>query len=73
MKLIKRKGEILKAMGFEKEVEKVRNGLCPLCSKPVCVEDFKDATSVDEYKTSGICQECQTLVEGYERASIGLR
>lgn len=51
--------EIMKKMGFGKEVELVENGYCPFCKKPVKMEDFRDHISRAEFKISGLCQTCQ--------------
>lgn len=51
--------EILKKLGFEKEVSNIEKGLCPLCSKKILLENFRDNVSLKEYTISGVCQECQ--------------
>ena len=51
--------EIMKKMGFEKEVEKVEHGFCPFCNMPINIADFKNEISKKEYKISGLCQQCQ--------------
>ena len=51
--------DILKQMGFEKEVEFIEGGKCPICKKIIKVEDFSDELSVGEYALSGLCQQCQ--------------
>lgn len=50
---------IMKACGFEDEVNKVRKGICPFCNRKVERDDFRDAISAKEYRISGLCQECQ--------------
>jgi hypothetical protein len=51
---------ILKDMGFIKEVQRVKNGQCPFCgSTKVKRENFKDELSWKEYKQSGMCGPCQ--------------
>lgn len=57
MRLSKRK--LLREMGFNKEVDRVDVGLCPLCDKKVDEGDFKDILSRREFKISGMCQACQ--------------
>lgn len=54
--------EILKKLGFSKEVDAVRNGKCPLCLKPVKDEDFEDEESRKEFRISGLCAQCQEEV-----------
>ena len=56
--------EIMKAMGFGKEVEMVGKGLCPFCKKPVDVKSFRDDKSYNEYRISGICQYCMDEIFG---------
>jgi len=51
--------KIMKAAGFEKEIELVEQKKCPFCKNPVNTEDFKDALSKKEYGISGLCQKCQ--------------
>ncbi len=50
---------IMKKAGFEKEVRKVEEGLCPFCNKPIHAGEFRDEISVREYGISGLCQKCQ--------------
>lgn len=54
--------EIMKKLGFEKEVEKVEKGICPFCNKEI--GEFRDELSRREYKISGLCQECQDEMFG---------
>lgn len=56
--------EIMKAVGFEKEVNLVKLGKCPLCSNPVLKGSFRDALSEREFSVSGMCQSCQDDVFG---------
>ena len=51
--------EIMKAMGFGKEVEEVSKGICPFCHKQINIKDFRDNLSKKEYNISGLCQLCQ--------------
>ena len=58
--------DLLKAVGFFKEVENVEKGVCAFCgSNKVKPEDFKDALSLKEFSISNLCQQCQdsTLTE----------
>jgi len=54
--------EIMKKMGFEDEVEKVKQHICPTCNKPIPDGSFRDAVSKREYRISGMCQDCQDSV-----------
>ena len=50
---------IMKAVGFGREVMLVDEGKCPFCKKVVASDSFKDAISKVEFEISGLCQECQ--------------
>jgi hypothetical protein len=54
--------DIMRAAGFGAEVDMVRRGLCPFCSKPVKESDFRDELSRAEFAISGLCQKCQDEV-----------
>jgi len=51
--------EMMKNLGFKKEVEAVESSFCPFCKKPVTMEEFKDEMSKSEFRISGLCQKCQ--------------
>ena len=53
--------EIMQQLGFANEVTLVEKGQCPFCLKHVvpALESFKDLNSFNEFKISGLCQECQ--------------
>lgn len=53
---------IMRAMGFNKEVDAIEAGRCPMCSEPINTDDFKDDLSRREYAISGLCQSCQDWV-----------
>ena len=56
----------MKQAGFEKEVERVEQHLCPFCNTPLkgVRNEFKDAQSFKEFKISGLCQKCQDEIFG---------
>lgn len=56
--------EIMKKMGFGKEVERIAGGNCPFCNKVILMSDFKDELSRKEFKISGLCQDCQDKTFG---------
>jgi len=56
--------EIMKNLGFEKEVKFFENSKCVFCKKEIVNEDFRDKLSLKEYQISGMCQECQDKVFG---------
>jgi phage pi2 protein 07 len=56
------KKAILRGFGFNKEVDRAEKSLCPLCSEPVKMEDFKDEKSRKEFGISGMCQKCQDQI-----------
>lgn len=51
--------DIMKAVGFGKEVELVEKKKCPICREDIEDNEFKDALSRREYMISGLCQKCQ--------------
>ena len=53
--------EIMKTL-FPNETQRVLEGKCPFCSKPVKIEDLKDELSKKEFLISGMCQKCQDEV-----------
>lgn len=53
---------IMRQMGFDKEVDAVEHGFCPLCNKPVSLNDFKNELFKKEYGISGLCQKCQNKI-----------
>jgi len=62
MELGKQKEKNLRSFGFDKEVDRTKFDLCPLCGNPIKIEDFEDALSRKEHKISGTCQKCQNEV-----------
>jgi len=48
---------LMKAVGFGEQVEKIKKGKCPFCGKEI--GEFKDALSRREFEISGLCQQCQ--------------
>lgn len=54
--------DIMRAMGFGKEVDAYESGNCPTCGKPVSWDSFRDEISKKEFRISGMCQECQDKV-----------
>ena len=58
--------EIMKSVGFEKEVENVEKGICPFCKEQVKMSTFRNERSKREFKISGLCQECQNKMFGID-------
>jgi hypothetical protein len=56
--------ELMKALGFEKEMKMVEKGRCPFCGRKVCLSDFSDERSRREFKLSGLCPRCQREMFG---------
>jgi hypothetical protein len=56
---LKMNEEIMKATGFEKEVKRIQQNLCPFCGEKIRMNSFRDALSVKDYQISGLCQQCQ--------------
>lgn len=59
--------QLMKSLGFEKEVERVHKNFCPCCAKSI--KAFRDSLSEKEYRISGMCQDCQDNVFGDSSAS----
>jgi hypothetical protein len=51
--------DIMKKMGFAKEVEAIEHGFCGMCKKPIVQKEFRNPISIKEFKISGMCQKCQ--------------
>lgn len=51
--------DIMRAMGFDKEVDMVEQGRCPSCGKVIDLASFRDEKSKKEFGISGLCQLCQ--------------
>lgn len=51
--------DILKQLGFTKELNRISIGFCPLCNNKIYLDEFKDTLSEKEYRISGLCQKCQ--------------
>lgn len=56
--------KLMRKAGFNKEMDRVKFNLCPLCKNPIKMEDFKDYLSRKEYSISGMCQKCQDDIFG---------
>ena len=50
---------IMRQVGFNKEMDRVEAGKCPMCNKVINPSEFKDELSRKEFKISGMCQKCQ--------------
>jgi len=69
---IEKKG-FLKSLGFGREVSRVKECTCKECKCPLCTEkvnedEFRNEVFIKEFKSSGLCQECQDTVFGYKVA-----
>ncbi len=52
--------QILKVLGFGKEIDRVERGNCPICNKKINLNiEFRDKLSLKEFRISGLCQDCQ--------------
>ena len=58
--------DIMKQAGFSEEVERVEQGLCAICSKPIKDTVFRNKLSVKEFRISGMCQKCQDKFFGVD-------
>lgn len=44
---------------YPKLRNRIEEGLCPMCSKTIKEQEFRDIINKEEYSISGMCQECQ--------------
>jgi len=52
--------ELMRSMGFDKEMDNVENSKCPSCDKIIDpITEFKDEISLRDFKITGFCQKCQ--------------
>lgn len=51
--------DIMRALGFGRQVDAVDAGICPFCHVPIIPNEFRDALSLKEFRISGLCQKCQ--------------
>jgi hypothetical protein len=51
--------EIMKQMGFTKELQLIDEGRCPWCKKKIDMNEFRTPLSKREFEISGLCQSCQ--------------
>lgn len=58
--------DIMRKAGFEEEVKKVENFICPTCNAVIATDGtaFRDELSYKEYRISGMCQKCQDEIFG---------
>jgi len=56
--------EIMRALGFKREINLVDSGKCPLCGKEVGKIKFRTKQDYEEYLISGMCQECMDEMFG---------
>lgn len=50
---------IMRQMGFGRQMDMVSMGRCPRCGKLVNPSTFRDAESLREFNITGWCQDCQ--------------
>jgi hypothetical protein len=62
------KKSFLRALGFRRELAKVKNCRCPLCAERVDAEEFRNEVFIKEFESSGLCQGCLDTVFGYKVA-----
>lgn len=59
--------KLIRALGFDKEADRVEGGKCPFCGKDIDVStEFRNASSRKEFTISGLCQSCQDTVFGVD-------
>ena len=52
----------MKSVEFDRELNKIEKGECPICGEVIVMEDFKDELSIKEFTISGMCQKCQDSI-----------
>ena len=57
---------IMEVIGIDRR-EVIKNNTCAFCVEPNL--EFRNAISVQEYRISGLCQNCQDEVFGNEQSS----
>lgn len=51
--------DIMNMFGLSKEVQAVKDKICPFCKEKIVQSSFVDELSFKEYKISGLCMKCQ--------------
>lgn len=51
--------DILKVFGFWGFLKRIDEGRCPFCNNVIHKELFRDDKSREEFRISGLCQDCQ--------------
>lgn len=60
--------DLMKSIGFGKQVDDIERGICPFCGKKINPDtEFRDKGSKYEYTLSGLCQKCQDETFGKTR------
>ena len=54
-----KKKNMLRALGFKRQIDRVERGDCPFCGDHVDPESLGDDRSRKEFEISGMCQQCQ--------------
>lgn len=49
---------------FPRQMQFRSEGKCPLCTKRIAWDEFRDEPSRKEFRISGLCQKCQDEVFG---------
>lgn len=58
--------DLMNLLGFDKELDLVKNKKCPSCGQGIDESAFDSECSRNEYTISGLCQECQDSIFGFE-------
>jgi len=56
--------EIMRKLGFGKEVDATKQNKCPICGETIVLDNFKNSLSRKEFQISGMCQSCQDKTFG---------
>lgn len=60
----------MKVLGFDEELQAIKEKKCPLCKKYIGCNEFRDRLSIKEYYISGLCQKCQDDMFGFDIVAI---
>ena len=62
------KNRFLRKLRFWQKVTMFKDYRCPICEERVNKGEFRNEAFMREFKSSGLCQECQDTVFGYKVA-----
>jgi len=60
--------DFTKKLRLLRKITMIKDNRCPLCTERVDKSEFRNKVFMREFKSSGLCQECQDTVFGYKIA-----